>query len=202
MITYILISILSITTFFLGKFYIESKMKQRKLEANWGKHAPNLEVCYVDKLGNKWYKMTNFLNIPTKRAIEAKIAHNHADLCVSPEVFDSAMNKLVIYLNQKNTVKASEIVTNLQHRRTYAADEQTLLNLINCYFLLEGEPAEDTNPYWFDKKKEIFSKDKECYAFFLNSSFLTLRNVSELSDTGILDYLQTKAQDELLSTLK
>jgi len=71
-----------------------------------------------------------------------------------------------------------------------AAERQTLLDLADCYFLIEGEDPKLPSEYYTKKKMEVWSKDPECEAFFLTAANSSIQNFSELSDTDLLQYLK------------
>ena len=79
-----------------------------------------------------------------------------------------------------------------------AAEEKTLQSLANCYFLIEGENPNDTSPYFYELKKDIWSKDTACYGFFLQNAFGIMRNLDDLSSVDILSYLREKAVEEVI----
>jgi hypothetical protein len=181
-------------------------MKDKRLAKVFQGEEAKLSVVYVDKLGNEWRQYDNIFHMKWKRAKEAKQAAAHADMCVNPEMLDSYLEKILNALinmpNEAGKKIAVKHLNNLQERRTWAAEETTLQKLANCYWILEGEDPAETSEYWFDKKKEIWKQDSDCYAFFLNSAFLIIRNVKDLSDTGMLEYLREKQVQSGLSVLK
>ena len=92
-------------------------------------------------------------------------------------------------------------MTTMEQRRALAEEEDTLKSLADAYFLIEGENPKQTSDFWFEKKKEAWKKDPECYAFFLLESFRNIRTTKGLSSTDLLDYFRTNAQEQALSRM-
>lgn len=176
-------------------------MKKKQYQDSFKNELPKLEIVYVDKLGNNWYKFTNFFDLRAKRGIEAHRAHQHADMCMTPAELDIHLQKIKDFIDKGKYSDVAGVVREMEVRRTRAAEETTLQSLANCYFLLDGEDPFDTSMEYLEKKKAIWGQDPDCYAFFLNTAFLTIRNLSDLSDTGIVDYLREKAIQDGVSTL-
>ncbi len=211
MITTTIIILLFIAAGYLAYVNYKFQLEKRATEKRRGKYLEEYEnqssrivECYIDDLGNKWLMFENLTALPAKRAIEGGIMSRHAELCLTPELFDEYMNTIFTTLTTNvNKQKAAEevlrLVARIQERRTWAAETHTVEALANVYFMLEGEDPKDTSNYWFDKKKEIWAKDSKCHAFFLQSAFSTMRGFKDLSNTGIPSYLAQKAAEEALS---
>lgn len=214
MLLFILTTILffATTLYFLYRFLISraSELKRiaadEKLRASFKGEEAKLEVVYVDKLGNTWFKNTSIFSMRVQRCIEARQAAAHAEMCVTPEMLDDYIEKtldsLINGVGKSSKEKAIELLLKLKERRTWAAERLTLEKLANAYFLLPGEDPFETSPAYFEKKKAIWAEDPHCYAFFLNLSLLIIRNVKNLSETGTLEYLMEKELEAGVSMLK
>ena len=195
----LIIFIASTIYFFIP--WLKTHRNIRKYRELYKSHDSKLSLCYTDKDGNNWYQFTNLLNMYPMRAIRAEVATNASHLGITPEMFDRYIREAKIALDKGNHSRVGHLLERMDERRLLAAEEETLKGLADAFFVLEGEDPQTTSPYWFDKKKEIWSKDPECYAFFLHAAFSLLRTTSELSKTDLLNYLQTQASGKLLNRL-
>jgi len=160
---------------------------------------PELQECYVAKTGDKFYRFTNIINAPTNRMLEAEVASKMANLGMSLEYFDKQMEALISHLDRNRITEARMVVMDLKQKSTVATDRMSLELLANCLFLLDGENPAATSQKFLAKKREIWEKDPECYAFFLMQAFAHIRNIHGLSATDLLHYLQKVEAEEILT---
>lgn len=188
-----------------AKFYIIPRLIKRnsirKYLHEYEGVESKLEAIYKDEQGNTWYQFKNTSDTPYKRGISIELAAGMAELNMIPKMFDDYVVAMRKAINSKDLTKAGYLLERMNERRLLAAEEETLKELANCYFLIEGENPASTSPYWFEKKKEIWNKSDKDYAFFLHSALKRTRNISELSETEILNSLRTQAALKLLHQL-
>lgn len=163
---------------------------------------PEIEECYVAKTGDKFYKFKNPLAIPTKRVLDAEVASKMANLGMSVDYFDKKMDELLGYLDKGRITEARTVVMDLKQKSTVATDRMSLELLANCLFLVDGENPAATSQKFLAKKREIWEKDPECYAFFLMQAFGHIRNIQGLSADDLLRYLMKVEAQETLTKSK
>lgn len=148
-----------------------------------------IEPVYTDMFGNKWYRYTNHLILPAKRTIRVEMLGRHAMICISENMWAQYIVKLKAACNKGKMHDVSVLVGAMEERSTRAAEAESLLELANAFFLIEGEDPKATSEFWGKKKKEIWSKDSDCEAFFLICAFAIIKDSNELSDTDLLHSL-------------
>jgi len=117
---------------------------------------------------------------------------------MSVDYFVKAILEIKKRLNGKDLVGAGGLLDRMMERSTWAAEQETLEQLANCFFLLEGESPQDVSEYWFTRKKEKWDKYPQLQAFFLNSAFGIIRTTETLSETDLLNYLKKKRIEDAL----
>ena len=163
-----------------------------------------LEHCYTAQFKGesyKFYKFKNVLDLPPKRAIAAEVATKMANLCLTEKMYDDYLMRIKKALNKSDMVQAAGLVTRMEERRTLAGELLTIQALADCYFLIEGENPLQISPYWFEKKKAIWSNDEDCDAFFLHSAFSMMRDIQESSAISIRNYLRSQEIERALNLI-
>jgi hypothetical protein len=176
----------------INAYIIEPRRKKKRI----GKHAafytnPDTPVkqIYEDANQNKWFAYANPLMIPAARAIAAEAASKAADMCMTPETFARMVQQAKDHANEGDIVECFKVFDRMQERMTQAAEEITLLQLANCYFLLEGEDPEQPNERMTEIKHKIWKEDADCRAFFLIAAYRIIDAYGTASDSDILKYL-------------
>lgn len=190
-----------LSTVFFAIPWIKTRVKVGKYLKHYVGPESKLEVCYTDALGNKWYKWKSQLDMAPLRAFRVEVATKMANLGLTEAIYDMFMDRMVQAVNRNDLQKVGELLGRMKQRRELAAEEKSLQALANVYFLLEGENPKEPSDFWFGKKKEIWEKDPECYAFFLIESFRSIRSISGLSSTDLLDYIHSTTQSAALSRI-
>ena len=179
------------------KRYRSIKTHRKEYEAADSK----LECIYTDSFGNNWYGYKNVLDMAPLRGIRAEVASRMARLCLTDEMFDKYVAQIKSACNHGDLVRVAGLVDRMSERRLRPAEIETIKSLADAYFLLEGENPKETSEYWFDKKKEIWSKDQACMSFFFHEAFKQIRNAGQLSQSDLLNYLLTQQVEDQLSRI-
>lgn len=175
----------------------KQKKKSKKL-TNWKIHWPEsgLKEIYKDSFGNVWYAFDNPLKMPAYRGVNAETMINQADMCMDSSMLTKYINSIQDLLNTGRITTAYLQFERMKERANMLGEQTTLLNLAKSFFLLEGEnPHKNTSE--FDKKKEeIWANDSDARNFFLLSAFKIMNEVSEFSESDILNYLKKGLEEE------
>jgi hypothetical protein len=153
-----------------------------------------LNLVFTEQSGVKWYEYQNPMQMPARRAIAAEVATRFAQMNVTQDVLVEFITNMEQKANSGNIVELFHLLTELKFRLDYIGEEQTMLDLATCYFVLEGEDEGDFSEIWKQKKMERLRANGELKDFFVSRAFQLTTNYSELSNTDIHDYLKRNAQ--------
>ena len=153
-----------------------------------------LNLVFTEQSGVKWYEYQNPMQMPARRAIAAEVATRFAQMNVTKDVLVEFITNMEQKANSGNIVELFHLLTELKFRLDYIGEEQTMLDLATCYFVLEGEDEGDFSEIWKQKKMERLRANGELKDFFVSRAFQLTTNYSELSNTDIHDYLKRNAQ--------
>jgi hypothetical protein len=162
-----------------------------------------LKEVYRDKDGRPWYEYSNPLTLPAKRAIAAEIATRYADLNLSKKNLLLIIEEMKKKANDGNIVEVFNLLSEIEYRTNFLAEEETLTELALVYFVAGDEEDETTySDIDRNRKIEIFKRDPEAKDFFLSAAWRYTIRFSDTSDVDILAYLRTNLRDvERLSLL-
>jgi hypothetical protein len=152
-----------------------------------------LERVFIDDDGDEWFQYVNIMTIPARRAIAAEIATRFAEMNMTNEsltVFIESMKKAA---NNGNIVELFHLLSEIEFRLSYIGEENTLIELAACYFVLNGEDETDFSDVWKNKKIEKIKSNGRSKDFFLQRAFVFTTKYSELSDNDIHVYLKANA---------
>ncbi len=149
-----------------------------------------LVTIYKDKFGNEWHEFENNLNLPATRAIAAEIATKHTEFNITPALFKEMFAMIKTHANKGEIVEAFHLIEEIEIRTQMIGEEQTLLDLACCYYLLNDEDPNSSGQQHRIKKLEILDKDQAARAFFLTRCFEVTKDYSNISKEDILKYLK------------
>ena len=159
-----------------------------------GSQVPLREV-YVDKDGRKWYEFENPLMIPAKRAIAAEIATKMQDMNLTKDVLLGLMAKMKEHANKGQIVELFGILNEIEFRLNFIAEEETLINLAACYFVIDGEDETEFNEIEKKRKVDYIKSNSEAFNFFVQRAFEYTTKYSQVSEVDIQEYLNLNAQN-------
>jgi len=165
------------------------------------------QFIYESKDGTRWFKFENILQLPAKRAISAEVATRFADMNLTKETLTVLIEEMKKAANAGEIVTLFSLLHEIEFRLQFIGEEETLIQLAACYFLIEGEDPADFVESYRNKKIEILKNDSDARGFFLQRSFEFTTNFSQQSGTIILDFLKANQQnaeklDQILRALK
>jgi hypothetical protein len=178
-------------------------LSKKKSEPSKRKREILLKEIYRDKEGRPWYEYANPLTLPAKRAIAAEVASRYADLNLTRKNLLLIISEMKKKANEGNIVEVFNLLSEIEYRTNFLAEEETLTELSLVYFVA-GEEEDETNFSDIDRnrKVEIFKRDPEAKDFFLRKAWQYTIRYSDTSDVDILAYLKENLRDvERLSRL-
>ena len=154
-----------------------------------------VKAIFLDKEGRNWYEFENPMTIPAKRAIAAEVATKMQEMNITKENLIQLMGKMKEYANQGKIVDLFAILHEIEFRLNFIAEEETLINLAACYFVIEGEDETDFSEIDKIKKVNYIKDNKEAFNFFVQRAFEYTTNYSDMSEIDIQEYLLQNAQN-------
>lgn len=175
-------------------------------EGNPGRKIP-LNKIWTDKFGNGWHEYQNPMTMPARRAIAAEIATRFAEMNLTKDALLKLMAAMKKKANEGNIVDVFHLLGEIEFRLNFIGEEKTLMELAACYYVLDNEDETQFDEAFRAKKIEIMTQDEETQGFFLEKAFQHTKQFSDISGTGISDYLKqmepnTERLNQILQTLK
>lgn len=174
----------------------QQQQKTVKVESviKTGSQVPLVEI-YVDKQGRKWYEFENPLTIPAKRAIAAEVATKMQEMNLTKDVLLELMAKMKEHANKGQIVDLFAILNEIEFRLNFIAEEETLINLAACFFVIDGEDETDFSEVEKKNKIEYIKSNSDAFNFFVQRAFMYTTKYSQLSEIDIQEYLTQNAQN-------
>jgi hypothetical protein len=155
-----------------------------------------MSQVYIDKFGNRWFEYSNPLDLPAKRAISAEVATRFADLNLTRSVFLFLVGEMKKAANKGDIVELFRILGEMEFRTGFLGEEETLIELALCYYVLEDEDETSIDSLSRQKKIDIFKTDEDARAFFLRGAFSHTIKYSDMSEEDILEYLKMNVPEK------
>lgn len=165
----------------------QTQEKERQIE---------LKQVYTDKFGNQWFEYVNPMQLPAKRAIAAEVATRFAEMNLTKESMQNVFAEMKKNANSGDIISLFSLLNELEFRLNFIGEEQTLLELAACYFVMGGEDETDFTDIDKNKKMSVLKADSDAKAFFLKGAFGYTMKYSSMSEVDILDYLIANAPNE------
>ena len=149
-----------------------------------------LEVIYTTVDGTKFYAFIDPLNIPPMRGLAAEKAKQFVEMNLTATSMRELIRQCKIEAGSGDIVKAFSIIQEIEYRLDFISEENSLLDLICVYFMLENEDPITSVRIHNKKKHAIFNKDMIARDFFLRISLSIVKKFSEKPEEDILNYLK------------
>ncbi len=157
-----------------------------------------LKEVYCDALGNKWYCLTNILEISPARGLSAARADRYVGLKISEHNLSQLLNVAIDGLNkEQNISQMIAIVHELKWRQEMLCEENSILDLAGIYYFLQDENPDFPSEAHNQKKREIWSKDEICRGFFLSMGLALTKRFSNTPEEDLLKFLNQEMTKEL-----
>lgn len=162
-----------------------------------------LELAYTDKNGNNIYAFKNVAEIPYKRFVSAKVQEHFISMGIDKVILDKIVNAGIRYSQQTVTdieefkSEINLLFQNIKLRIGYVCSEDIYLRLASCYYVIDGEPLEEFNNNWYEKKLIMCQEDPALKGFFLQTAFRLTTDLPDISETTIASSLAYAQQREM-----
>lgn len=157
-----------------------------------------LKQVYQDALGNKWYCLTNILEISPARGLSAARADRYVGLKISEHNFSQLLNVAIDGLNkEQNISQMIAIVHELKWRQEMLCEESSILDLAGIYYFLQDENPDFPSEVHNQKKREIWAQDEICRGFFLTLGLSLTTKFSNTPEEDLLKFLNQEMTKEL-----
>ncbi len=150
-----------------------------------------LKHVFTDSEGFKWYEFMNPLTMSAKRAIAAEVATRFSEMNLTKDQMLILIESMKRNANNGNIVELFNILAELEFRLNYIGEQETLIELATCYFVIQGEDESEFSEIWKQKKKDKLTSDPKLQDFFLQKAFMFTIKSSEISVQDIQDFLKT-----------
>ena len=157
-----------------------------------------LKEVYCDALGNKWYCLTNILEISPARGLSAARADRYVGMKISEHNLSQLLNVAIDGLNKdQDIVQAISILHELKYRQEFLCEENSILDLAGIYYFLQDENPDFPSEAHNHKKREIWSKDEICRGFFLSMGLALTKRFSNTPEEDLLTFLKSQMTQEV-----
>lgn len=176
------------------KWFKRKQQQKIAIDESTGKKLV-LNHVFTSNDGVKWYQFENPLAMPAKRAIAAEVATRMQEMNLTKEKLLGMMKVMKDQANKGNIVELFHTLNEIEFRLNFIAEEETLIELAACYFVMEGEDETDFSEIYRKKKIDYIKSDPEAFNFFVQRAFEYTTIYSELSDSDIHEFLRLNAHN-------
>lgn len=164
---------------------------------------PNLQKVYTDKSGNDYFKFINPSLMPASRLLMAMILTGDADRSMNKHNLKHLCSLIDERINSNDLSGAAKINGLIQASLDLYADEETLLQLAQVYYLMNDENPETYSERFQKEKRKIWDEDIDAKGFFLQQSFKYTKAFQEQPQLNVLEYLnKAKPINQIKDLLK
>jgi|GWRWMinimDraft_13_1066021.scaffolds.fasta_scaffold05070_2 hypothetical protein len=175
--------------------WFKRKQQQNKDASKTEESPIALSHVFTDSLGRKWYEFENMMTMPAKRAIAAEVATRMQEMNLTKEQLLRLMTSMKKHANDGNIVELFTTLGEIEYRLHFIGEEETLIELAACYFVIEGEDPADFSDKYRKVKVDFIKENKEAFNFFVQRAFTHTIAFSEVSDIDIQEYLVMNAHN-------
>lgn len=152
---------------------------------------PRLKLAYEDKEAKvKFYTFTDGQYLPALRGIAAQRARRFVEMNMTEKNMKALVKKCKDHAQKMNVVDAFAIIHEMEYRLEFLGEEESLLDLVCLYYLLEDESPEFANEQANAKKREFIMTNVKARAFFLPIAVSLSSKLSNKSLDAALNYLE------------
>ncbi len=159
------------------------------------KRKIELKEIYTDTYKNKYYEYKDLRQLPGCRLRVSQLAIVEAELSLTAEKGSMLVDKWIEFANKNDFVQAGAIAVELKRRFVALAEEETLLKLASCYFVMNDEDESLYNASDQVKKFDAWSMDDKARDFFLSAAIKITEFYGNTSIGDILTYLKKNQPD-------
>lgn len=179
---------------------LQAIVKRQTPPTNETKHL------YTDKFGNNWFGFKTFEYLPNDRREQFIIATTALELNLTKQDLNKyidTINALAddIVKTPENKFKIFSLNERLRERANLAAYYKVIADLVNVFFLLEGEDPNTLSQEFTIKKTKLLEQDNEAKKFFFVLLTQHIYNSRDISETEIWEYLLNQINNPHLHRL-
>lgn len=175
--------------------WFKRKQQQKTITESTTGQKLVLTHIFTGKDGVKWYQFDNALGMPAKRAIAAEVATRMQEMNLTKEKLLGMMKVMKDQANKGNIVELFHTLNEIEFRLNFIAEEETLIELAACYFVMEGEDETEFSEIYRKKKIEYIKSNPDAFNFFVQRAFEYTTIYSEISEGDIHEYLTLNARN-------
>lgn len=152
-----------------------------------------LKKVFTEADGTEWFEYHNPMTIPAKRAISAEVATRFVEMNMTKDQLSTIIEAMKKSANGGNIVEMFHLLAEMEFRLEFIGEEQTMIELAACYFVINGEDETEFSDVWKQIKIERIKSNSEASDFFIQRAFVHTTIYSEMSDNDIHEYLKANA---------
>lgn len=163
---------------------------------------PALAKVYEDAQKNIWYTNVNPFDISAIRGIAASRAERYVGMMLSESELKGLLEEHDKAARQTDITMCFAIVQEIKNRQSFICEENSLLDLVNCYYFINDEDPENMADTFTQLKKKMWMEDPACKNFFLRVGFKLTNKLSNIPEETLLRYLvETKTIAERVQNM-
>lgn len=149
-----------------------------------------LKKVFTGPDGVDFHEYTNPLTMPAKRAIAAEVATRFAEMNMTKSQLTILIDAMKKAGNAGNITELFHLLMEMEFRLEYIGEENTMIELAACYFVMDGEDESDFSDVFKAKKIDYIKKFPEASDFFIQRAFELTTKFSEISAQDLVAYLK------------
>lgn len=146
------------------------------------------ELIFIDKHGNKWYSLTNYLNVSMERFTNIQIAERYLQINLTKETLTEILVMMKQKFDDSQWADLGGLIGELIARSKFEAERETYIRYMSLVFLINDETLQFNNDL-YNKKIQIIKDDLDLQGFFLDE-LGTRFQLFTTNSKQILDYFQ------------
>jgi hypothetical protein len=154
-----------------------------------------LTKIFTDSDGDEWFEYFNPLMMPSKRAIAAEVATRFVEMNMTKDQLKTMVEAMKKSANAGNIVEMFHLLAEIEWRLEFIGEEQTLMELAACYYVLKGEDEREFNDVFKQRKIDKMKNNPLVRDFFVQRALTSTIKFSELSSNDIQEFLKVSAQE-------
>ncbi len=154
-----------------------------------------LNKIFTDSDGDEWFEYRNPMTMPAKRAIAAEVATRFAEMNMTKDQLKTMVEAMKKSANSGNIVEMFHLLAEIEWRLEFIGEEQTLMELAACYYVLNGEDETEFNDVFKQRRIDKLNQNPLVRDFFVQRALESTMKFSELSSDDIREFLKVSAQE-------
>jgi hypothetical protein len=179
------------------KWFKRQQPKQTEPPTSNGGHVTGsiipLTKIFTDQDGDDWFEYSNPLMMPSKRAIAAEVATRFVEMNMTKDQLKTMVDAMKKSANAGNIVEMFHLLAEIEWRLEFIGEEQTLIELAACYYVLNGENETEFNDVFKQSKIDKLKNNSLVRDFFVQRALTSTIKFSELSSNDIQEFLKVSA---------